>query len=280
VPIGRPVWNTALYVLDADLRPVPPGVPGELYLAGVQLARGYLGRPGLTASRFVTNPFGEPGSRMYRTGDLARWRQDGAVEYLGRDDHQVKIRGFRIELGEVEAVLARRPEVTGVVVVAREGRLVAYATPRDVDVVALTEAAAAALPEYMVPSAVVPLAGFPLSPSGKLDRRALPDPDWEANSGTGYVQPRTETEEALAEIWADVLGLDRVGVEDNFFALGGDSIRSLHITSRTKAAFDITLSPRDVLTARTVSSLADVVEDLVLRELEALAAGDGTDQEA
>jgi acyl-coenzyme A synthetase/AMP-(fatty) acid ligase/acyl carrier protein len=285
VPIGRPVWNTELYVLDADLRPVPPGVPGELYLAGVQLARGYFGKPGLTADRFVANPFGTAsdrsgGTRMYRTGDLARWTADGAVEYLGRTDHQVKIRGFRIELGEVESVLAGRPDVDEAVVVERDGKLVAYVTDAQVDVTALDEAAAATLPEYMVPSAVVAMDRLPLSPNGKLDRRALPDPDWNANSGTEYVAPRTETEEALAEIWAEVLDLDRVGVEDNFFALGGDSILSLHITSRTKAAFDVTLSPRDVLTARTVSSLADLVEDLVLRELEALALGDGSNQEA
>jgi acyl carrier protein len=279
VPIGRPVWNTRLYVLDVDLRPVPPGVPGELYLAGVQLARGYLKRPGLTANLFIANPFGPPGSRMYRTGDLVRWTAQGAVEYLGRTDHQVKIRGFRIELGEVEAVLAGQPDVTECVVVERHGRLVAYVTPAQLDVAVLREAAATYLPDYMVPAAVVPLDYLPLSANGNLDRRALPDPDWAANAGAEYVAPRTDTEQALAAIWADVLGVDRVGVEDSFFAVGGDSILSMQITSRTKAAFDIDLSPRDVLTARTVSSLADLVEDLVLRELEALAVGGGSTQE-
>ncbi len=280
VPIGRPVWNTRLYVLDTDLRPVPPGVPGELYLAGVQLARGYLKRPGLTASLFIANPFGPPGSRMYRTGDLARWTANGAVEYLGRTDHQVKIRGFRIELGEVEVVLAGQPDVTECVVIKRDGRLVAYVTPAQLDVSVLREAAATALPDYMVPSAIVALDRLPLSPNGNLDRRALPDPDWSANTGAEYLAPRTETEEVLARIWAEVLGLDKVGVEDSFFAVGGDSILSMQITSRTKAAFEVDLSPRDVLTTRTVSALADLVENLVLRELEALAVGDGPTPQA
>ena len=289
VPIGRPVWNTALYVLDAALRPVPPGVPGELYLAGAQLARGYLNRPGLTADRFVANPFGAAGTRMYRSGDVARWRADGAVEYLGRTDRQVKIRGVRVELGEIEAVLGRHAEVA---VEVHGERLVAYVAPAggqngqngqndqgdqsdqgggDPDVGLLREVAAANLPGYLVPSAFVRLDRLPLTPSGKLDRRALPPPDWGESAAGGYVAPRTETEEAVARIWADVLGLDRVGVLDSFYDLGGDSIRSLHITSRTRAAFDIDIGPRDVLAAGTVARLADLVEELVIGELERLA---------
>jgi acyl carrier protein len=217
---------------------------------------------------------------MYRTGDLARWTARGAVEYLGRTDHQVKIRGFRIELGEVEAVLAGQPDVTECVVVERHGRLVAYVTPAQLDVAALHEAAATYLPDYMVPSAVVPLEHLPLSANGNLDRRALPDPDWTADPGAEYVAPRTETEQAIAAIWVEVLGVERVGVKDSFFAVGGDSILSMQITSRTKAAFDIDLSPRDVLTARTVAALAELVQDLVLREFEALAVGDGSAQDA
>jgi amino acid adenylation domain-containing protein/non-ribosomal peptide synthase protein (TIGR01720 family) len=275
VPIGRPVWNTALYVLDGALNPVPPGVPGELYLAGAQLARGYHRRPGLTADRFQANPFDRPGSRMYRTGDLARWSRDGVVEYLGRADDQVKIRGFRIELGEIEAVLRKRAR-GDVAVVERDGRLVAYVTPLDADVAAVRELAARELPEYMVPSAVVTHDRLPLNANGKLDRRALPDPEWGA--ATDYIAPRNETEEAVARIWAEVLGLDRVGVEDNFFELGGDSIVSMHITSKITSSFEISLSPRDVLTARTVSSLADLVEGLVLSELEQLAAADATSE--
>jgi amino acid adenylation domain-containing protein len=276
-PIGRPISNTQAYVLDATLRPVPPRVTGELYLAGHGLARGYLNRPGLTAQRFVANPFGAPGSRMYRTGDLVRWRDDGTVEYIGRTDHQVKIRGFRIELGEIEAVLGRH--VSEAVVVERDKRLVAYVTPSDVDTFALRSALAATLPEYMVPSAFVVLDSLPLSPSGKLDRSALPAPDWNAGPQEEYVVPRTDTEEVLARIWSEVLDVARVGVEDNFFALGGDSIVSLHITSRVKAAFDVPVTPRDVLTARTVSALADLVEELVLRDLEQLALGDGNNEE-
>jgi amino acid adenylation domain-containing protein/non-ribosomal peptide synthase protein (TIGR01720 family) len=279
VPIGLPVWNTELHVLDADLNPVPPGVPGDLYLAGVQLARGYHRRPGLTAEVFVANPFGPPGSRMYRTGDLVRRAADGVVEYLGRTDNQVKIRGFRVELGEIETVLARVPGVGDAAVLERGGRLVAYVTPAGTDLAALRDAAAAALPEYMVPAAIVPLDRFPLNTSGKLDRKALPDPDWTGAATAEHIEPRTETEEALARIWAEVLGVERVGVEDNFFELGGDSIVSMHITSRIRASFEVPLAPRDVLVARTVSALAGRVEDLVLRELEQLALADRADHE-
>ncbi|MBM7776165.1 amino acid adenylation domain-containing protein/non-ribosomal peptide synthase protein (TIGR01720 family) [Actinokineospora baliensis] len=269
VPIGRPVWNTRLYVLDADLNPVPVGAPGELYLAGVQLARGYLDRPGLTADRFVADPYGAPGARMYRTGDLVRWTRSGAVEYLGRTDQQVKIRGMRVEPGEVEAALTARAEVTSAAVIARDGRLVGYLTPSDVDTQVLRDALGRELPEHMVPAALVALDSLPLTPSGKLDRRSLPDPDF--SQAGGYVEPETGTEEVLAEIWAEVLGVPKVGVTDSFFDLGGDSILSLHVTARANEAFAVELTPRDVLTARTVRALADVVEDHVLRELEALA---------
>ncbi|CAL9523271.1 D-alanine--D-alanyl carrier protein ligase [Actinosynnema sp. ALI-1.44] len=269
--IGVPMPDLRVYVLDEDLEPVPPGVVGEMYVAGPGLARGYLDRPGLTASRFVANPFGAPGERMYRSGDLGVWR-DGTLHCLGRADHQVKIRGFRVELGEIEAVLAAHPAVAQVVVLAVDERLVAYYVPDGhVEVTALREHASAALPDYMVPAAYVALDRLPLNANGKLDRAALPAPERDAVTSTEYVAPRTETERAIAEIWAEVLDVDRVGVEDSFFALGGDSIRSLRITSRTKAAFDVDLSPRDVLTARTVSHLAGLVEELVLADLEALA---------
>ncbi|TDV57554.1 non-ribosomal peptide synthase protein (TIGR01720 family)/amino acid adenylation domain-containing protein [Actinophytocola oryzae] len=273
VPIGRPVWNTRLYVLDADLIPVPPGATGELYLAGVQLARGYLNRPGLTASRFVADPFGQAGARMYRTGDLARWTGDGAVEYLGRADDQVKIRGFRIEPGEVAAVLAEQPGVGEAAVLARDGRLVAYVTPSTADRAGLWAAAAATLPEHMVPSAIVPLDALPLTSSGKLDRRALPDPD-HVPFVASYEAPGTATEQVVADIWAEVLGLPRVGVGHSFVALGGDSLSSLGVTARVNAAFSLDLTPRDVLAARTVRALADLVEERVLDQLEAVALGD------
>ncbi|ROP36112.1 non-ribosomal peptide synthase protein (TIGR01720 family)/amino acid adenylation domain-containing protein [Saccharothrix texasensis] len=270
--IGVAMPDLRIYVLDEDLNPVPPRVPGEMYVAGPGLARGYLRRPGLTASRFVANPFGPPGSRMYRSGDLARW-EDGVLHYLGRADQQVKIRGFRIELGEVESVLAAHPAVAQVVVVANEQRLVAYYVPdKPTTASELRDHTAEVLPDHMVPAAFVALESLPLTVNGKLDRVALPAPERDAVTSGEYVAPRTETEDAIAAIWADVLGVGRVGVEDSFFTLGGDSIRSLHITSRTKAAFGIDLSPRDILTSRTVSALADLVEELVLADLEALAA--------
>ncbi|MER5267683.1 amino acid adenylation domain-containing protein [Actinosynnema sp. NPDC002837] len=270
--IGVPIPDLRVYVLDDDLNPVPPHVPGEMYVAGPGLARGYLDRPGLTASRFVADPFGAPGSRMYRSGDLARW-EDGALHYLGRADQQVKIRGFRIELGEVESAIAAHPAVAQVVVVANEQRLVAYFVPdKPTTASELRDHTAEVLPDHMVPAAFVALESLPLTVNGKLDRVALPAPERDAVTSSAYVAPRTETEDAIAAIWADVLGVGRVGVEDSFFTLGGDSIRSLHITSRTKAAFGVDLSPRDVLTARTVSALADLVEELVLADLEALAA--------
>ncbi|MEU6285098.1 amino acid adenylation domain-containing protein [Streptomyces sp. NPDC047028] len=236
VPIGRPVWNTRLYVLDAALQPCPPGVPGELYLAGRQLADGYLHRPDLTSTRFVADPFGPPGSRMYRTGDLARWTRDGEVEYLGRTDHQVKLRGQRIELGEIEAALAARDGVHGACAVVREDRpgeqlLVGYVTG-GADPVAVRAAVARELPEHMVPSAVVALDAFPLGPSGKLDRRELPAPEF-GRPGTGR-EPAGEREAALCRLFAEVLGLERVGPEDTFFDLGGTSLLAVRLMSRIR----------------------------------------------
>ncbi|HEX6471812.1 MAG TPA: non-ribosomal peptide synthase/polyketide synthase [Streptosporangiaceae bacterium] len=270
--VGRPVRNVRAYVLDDRLRPQPIGAPGELYLAGAQVARGYLNRPGLTAERFVADPFGPPGSRMYRTGDRARWTGDGVVEYLGRLDEQVKIRGFRIEPGEIEAALVAHPEVAEAVVVAREDqpgvkRLVAYLVPAaqaapaagrfELDSGELRAWLAGSLPDHMVPAAFVRLAALPRTTSGKLDRRALPAPDWQAEARP-ELAPRTDAERAVAKIWAEVLGLDRVGVEDNFFALGGDSIVSIRVTARLRAAFDVELSPRAVFTHPTVERLAAV----------------------
>jgi amino acid adenylation domain-containing protein len=247
VPIGRPIANTRILLLDRSLSPVPIGVPGELCIGGVGLARGYLGRPELTAERFVPDPFAaHPGERLYRTGDLTRTAADGSIEYLGRLDHQVKVRGFRIELGEIEAALAAHPRVREAVVVARNGhdglrqtdrRLVAYlvadgATP---PVEELRQALGARLPDYMVPAAFIALESFPLTPSGKVDRKALPDPSAERPVlEQSYVAPDTVEEAAWAEIWREVLGVDRVGLHDNFFALGGDSIRSIQVLSRAR----------------------------------------------
>jgi aryl carrier-like protein len=225
-------------------------VPGELYLAGPQVARGYLNRPGLTASRFVADPFGAPGTRMYRTGDRVRWTTDGQLDYLGRADDQVKIRGFRVEPGEVAAVLRGLPGVRDAAVVARENRLVAYLVGDTDDPRA---ALARVLPDYLVPAAFVTLDKLPMTTSGKLDRRALPVP--ETHGTPAPAAPTTPREVALADLWAEVLGLDRVGVDDDFFALGGDSIRLLKLCARARE-LGIALTPRDLFEHPTIAGLA------------------------
>ncbi|MFF5986086.1 amino acid adenylation domain-containing protein [Prauserella flavalba] len=257
VPIGVPDPNTVCYVLDAHLRPVPPGVVGELYVAGRGLARGYLGRHGLTAERFVANPFGAPGSQMYRTGDRARWRSDGNLDFLGRVDGQVKIRGFRIELGEIEAALTAHPAVSQAAVVAdRKGDIVRLAgyvvADGDVD---WREHLRARLPEYMIPALVMRLDGpLPLTPNGKLDRKALPAPDWA--SLTGDARPVTEEQRVLAGLFGEILGLDDVGVHDDFFELGGHSMSSMRLLGRIRSAFGVDLTIRDVFDAPTVAGIA------------------------
>lgn len=265
VPIGRPLPNMRMYVLDARLALVPVGVPGELYVGGTGVARGYAGRPGLTAERFVPDPYGPAGARLYRTGDLARTRPDGAVEFLGRLDDQVKIRGYRIEPGEVQSVVVEHPGVREAVVVARrtpagDQQFVAYYVPRDdADVTAaddLTAHCAARLPDYMLPDHYVPLAEIPLNANGKTDRRALPAPDTGLDGGTSYVAPRTLTEARVAAIWAQVLGLERVGVQDGFFDLGGHSIRAVALVGALRAAgFDVGV--REVFEHHTVAELSE-----------------------
>ncbi|WDF35894.1 amino acid adenylation domain-containing protein [Streptomyces sp. T12] len=269
VPLGRPIANTRVHVLDPFLRPSPGGAVGELYLAGDGLARGYLGQPGRTAERFVAAPFGPPGSRLYRTGDLARLRPDGTVEFLGRADDQVKIRGFRVEPGEIEAAIRTLPGVGRAAVVAREDgpsplRLVAYvvadpaAPGAPLDPLTLRRALAERLPGHLVPSAVVVLEQLPLTPSGKLDRRALPAPDFTETST--HEPPRTEPEKVLCGLFAEVLGLERVGVHDDFFERGGDSIVSVRLADRARRA-GLALSPRDVFTHRTPAGLARALPD-------------------
>ncbi|WP_057033460.1 non-ribosomal peptide synthetase, partial [Burkholderia pseudomallei] len=296
-PIGRPIANTRVYVLDAWLRPAPIGVAGELYIGGVQVARGYLNRPELTRERFIDDPF-VAGGRLYKTGDLARWRTDGRLEYLGRNDFQVKIRGFRIELGEIEAQLAKVADVREVVVLARdsaaevhdsatehatpnapspspetttataaatatataiEKRLVAYYTG-DADVVALRAQAAQHLPSYMVPSAYVRLDAWPLTPNGKLDRRALPAPADDAYARAEYEAPQGAKEEALAAIWRELLHVERVSRHDNFFELGGHSLLAVQLVSRLRQALSVEVALGTVFDAPVLSALAERLE--------------------
>ena len=261
VPIGRPVPNTRCYVLDAAMRPAPVGVPGELYVGGAQVARGYLDRPALTAERFVPDPFAaEPGARLYRTGDRARWRADGALEYLGRLDEQVKVRGFRIELGEIEGALRRSGGVADCVVVAREDvpgekRLVAYVVGGADAGRRCASTCAGSLPEYMVPAAFVPLERLPLTPNGKLDRKALPAPEGDAYARRSYEAPLGEVEAALAGIWAEVLGVERVGRWDHFFALGGHSLLAIRLIERMRRV-GLYMDVRALFTTPVLAELA------------------------
>ncbi|MCC6177439.1 MAG: amino acid adenylation domain-containing protein, partial [Chloroflexi bacterium] len=267
-PIGRPIANTQTYILDPHRQPVPVGVPGELYVGGDSLARGYLHQPALTAERFIANPFSPaPTARLYRTGDLTRWRPDGAIEFLGRIDQQVKIHGFRVEPGEIEATLARHPAVRETVVIAREDqpgvqRLVGYVVfgaepPPTVD--ELRAFLKRQLPDYMVPAAFVRLDGLPLTPNGKLDRQALPAPEVvRADEADGYVAPRTPTERTLAEIWGLVLGIEDVGIHDNFFDLGGDSILSMQVVARARQA-GLEIHPTHLFQHDTIAELAPLV---------------------
>uniref|UniRef100_UPI001641D0FB non-ribosomal peptide synthetase n=1 Tax=Burkholderia gladioli TaxID=28095 RepID=UPI001641D0FB len=261
VPIGRPIANTQVYLLDGAGQPVPLGVVGELYVGGASLARGYLNRPDLTAERFMPSPFGEAGSRLYRTGDLARYLPDGTIDYIGRADHQVKIRGFRIELGEIEAALASYLRVRDVAVVARADaddlRLIAYLVSdgNALDAAELRTHLQQTLPDYMVPSHFVALDALPLTPNGKLDRLALPEPD-AAGMADGYLEPRTETETLLAGIWAAVLKLDRVGAQDNFFDLGGHSLLATRVLARLRKALGVELPVRALFKTPVLADLA------------------------
>ncbi|GIF17045.1 non-ribosomal peptide synthetase [Actinoplanes teichomyceticus] len=254
VPIGTPIAGGRCYVLDAFLRPLPPGLTGELYVAGIGLARGYLGRAALTAERFVADPF-VPGERMYRTGDLAYRTGEGELVFAGRADDQVKVRGFRIEPGEVESALSGHPGVAQAAVIVRGDRLLAYVSPAGVDPQAVREDLASRLPPYMVPAVVVPLEALPTTPNGKIDRGALPDPDFAA--GADVREPRTEVERALCDLFAEVLGLDRVGVTDSFFEVGGDSITSMQLVARARRA-GLTFAAHDVFEERTPERLAQV----------------------
>ena len=261
VPIGCPIANTQLYILDSYLQPLPVGVVGELYIAGAGVARGYLNRPELTSEKFIPNPFGD--SKLYKTGDLVRYLPDGNIEFIGRIDHQVKIRGFRIELGEIESVLNTYPQVKQAIVIAREDnpgskRLVAYlvANSDTLDTQQLQSELQHKLPSYMVPSAFVILDALPLTPNGKVDRKALPAPD--KNTAIDLVLPTTSTQEILAKIWAEVLGVEQVSIYDNFFELGGDSILSIQVVTRANEA-GLVLTPKQLFQHQTIANLSTVV---------------------
>jgi acyl-coenzyme A synthetase/AMP-(fatty) acid ligase/acyl carrier protein len=266
IPIGAPIWNTMLYVLDERMAPVPLGVPGELYIGGDCLAWGYLNRPELTAEKFVPDPFTRDlEARLYRTGDRVRWQSDGNLEYLGRFDRQVKLRGFRVEPAEIEAALASIPGVAQATVLVREDqpgdqRLVAYVVPADRSappaVATLRNDLLQRLPDYMVPTVLVTLDAFPLTPSGKVDRRALPIPetDW-LERRTAFVAPRTVMEEKLAGLWREVLRVERVGIHDSFFELGGHSLLAMQLVSRINREFAVEFPLRSVFEAPTIGGL-------------------------
>ena len=270
MPIGRPVANTRLYILDEKLWAVPVGTIGELFVGGVGVGRGYIGQPARTAETFIPDPFnGECGARLYRTGDLARFLQDGTIEFLGRKDNQVKVRGYRIELGEIEAVLAEHPSIAGAVVVLHESpsggaRLVAYlvtegGAPLDAD--SVRRSLKEKLPDYMIPSALVGLTSLPLTANGKVDRRALPSPlSLSALQSPDWVEPRTPAEELLLAIWRSVLGTAQLGVADNFFEVGGDSLLAIQLVAENRKAFQVEFPLRLLFENPSVELLASCIE--------------------
>jgi non-ribosomal peptide synthetase component F len=273
IPLGRPVANTRMYVLDADGEPVPVGVVGELHVGGAQMARGYLSRSRLTAERFVPDPFGQDtGARLYRTGDTGRWLADGTIEFLGRNDDQVKVRGRRIELGEIEARLIEYAGVRGAAVLVREDRpgdhrVVAYIVAAgDLDAEALKAHLSKGLPAYMVPSAYVMLDVLPLTPNGKVNRRALPAPVGNAYATRAYEAPLGDIEMELAEIWVDVLGVERVGRHDHFFELGGHSLLAAKLVERVQQQLQVDIALRDIFEMPLLSRLADHVVEAQLAQ--------------
>jgi acyl-coenzyme A synthetase/AMP-(fatty) acid ligase/acyl carrier protein len=281
VTIGRPIANTRVYVLDECLRVVPEGVPGGVYVCGEGVARGYLGRAEWTAERFVPHPYSETGGeRLYWTGDVGRWLSDGRIEYVGRADAQVKVRGFRIELGEVEAALRQHPQVRECVVVAQraengETSLVAYVVAEEGAAPTTSELhhhVKEKLPEYMVPRFFITLGALPLTPSGKLDRRALPSPDQSRPAlEDAYIAPGTLVEEVLCDLWSQVLKVERVGVRDNFFELGGHSLLATQLVSRMREAFRIEIPLRTIFEKKNIADLSLFLEERLLERVEEIS---------
>jgi acyl carrier protein len=269
VPIGRPLPYVRLYVLDSHLQPVPIGVPGELYIGGIGVGRGYRNDPERTAQAFITDPFDAgPDARMYKTGDAVRYRSDGSLEFLGRLDYQVKLRGLRIELGEIETQLTQHPAVREAVVIVHEAttaagasqHLVAYVVGVEpIDPELLRTYLGQKLPEYMIPTVFIELPALPLTPNGKLNRRALPTPDFGGDASQA-VLPRTPTEETLATIWQHVLGLAQVGIHSNFFAIGGHSLLATQVVSRIRQCLQVELPLRRLFEAPTIAKLAEQIE--------------------
>jgi acyl carrier protein len=276
VPIGRPIANARLYILDRQLQPVPSGVAGEIHIGGAGLARGYLNSPELTAEEFIPDLFsGEPGSRLYRTGDLGRYRSDGNIEFVGRIDHQVKLRGYRIELGEIETALGQHPSVRQCAAAVREEdagdqRLVAYVASQPeivFDAGELREWLKRRLPAYMIPWAWVRLDDLPLLPNGKIDRAVLPVPDQDRPElGNIYQAPRTPVEDTLAGIWAEVLKVDKIGIYDNFFDLGGHSLLATQIMSRIRSCFSIELPLRTLFESPTIEQMAAAIMEHQMKQ--------------
>jgi amino acid adenylation domain-containing protein len=268
VPIGRPISNVKIHILDKNLMPVPVGVSGELHIGGIGLMRGYHNRPELTAEKMIPDPYGEPGDRLYKTGDLSRYREDGEIEFLGRMDTQIKIRGYRVELGEIEAAMSHHPAIREVVVISREDkpgqqRLVAYYVPAAGQTVSAGELRTAlrdSLPDYMIPSAFVPLDAMPLHPNSKLNRKALPAPEEVlAGSETSYEAPRTPLEKLLADIWMDVLSVEKVGINDDFFEVGGQSILATQFITRVQQVLPGKLPLQAIFETPTIAGLADFI---------------------
>ena len=268
ITIGRPLANTQLYIVDQELRPVPSGTPGELLIGGDGLARGYLNQEELTAAKFVVAPFiATPGTRLYRTGDLARYRPDGAVEWLGRLDHQVKVRGFRIELGEIESMVRQHPGIAEALVTTAddnfgEKRLVGYLTSTNgpLSIPELREFLRTKLPPYMVPAQFVVLERFPLTPNGKVDRNKLPAPENRVEARVPYVAPRNEKEAGIAGIWQEVFSLKQVGIDEDFFDVGGDSLSATRMFARINRAFSQEITLRNIFERPTIRALAELLD--------------------